>query len=158
LQAKIAERRPGDTVSVKVWRDHKIMDFKIHLMGGDNKTIADWVKNGDQNRSPGIQEPDSSNQNYLNSTTFDLGFTVTALADPDNFNKFDLIITKVEPQSEAQRRGLSQNDVILEVDGHSPKDLDDLKKSIGISLQKKGHVMLKVEKDDGSTGYYELKN
>ncbi len=159
LQAKIAERRPGDTVSVKVWRKHKILEFKIHLTGGDNKTIADWVKNVDGNsRSPNIEEPDSSGQNYLNSATFDLGFTVTALADPDNFNKFDLIITKVEARSEAQQRGLSQNDVILEVDGHKPKDLGDLKKSIGISLQKKGRILLKVEKDDGSTGYYELEN
>ena len=159
LQAKIAERRPGDTVSVKVWRNHKILDFKIHLMGSDNKVIADWVKNGDRsdNQRSKLNKPDSSGGHYLNSATFDLGFTVTALADPDNFNKFDLIITKVEPKSEAQRRGLTENDIILEIDGHKPTGIDDLKKSIGISMQKKGHIMLKVEKDDGSTGYYELK-
>ena len=159
LQAKIAEKRPGDTVSVKVWRDHKVLTFKIHLMGDDNKVIADWVKNGDQDtkQQSEIQNPDSSGQHYLDTATFKLGFTATAIADPDNFNKFDLIITNVEPKSEAQRRGLSQNDVILEADGHQPKDLDDLKKGIRISLQKKGRVMLKVKKTDGSTGYYELK-
>ncbi len=159
LQARIAEKRPGDTISVKLWRNHKIVNAQIRLMGTDNKKLAEWIKGGGEipKESSPFHEPDSSARHYLDSATFDLGFTVTAIANQDNFNKFDLIVTHVESGSEAGEEGLSQDDTILEVDGHHPENIDELKKDMTLALQKKEHVILKVKRRDGSTGYYELK-
>jgi S1-C subfamily serine protease len=56
------------------------------------------------------------------------------------------------------KRGLKKNYIILAVDGKSVTNLDNLKVLIRKGLSENQEVLLKIEKDNGVIGYYELKN
>lgn len=152
LQARIAVLSPGDVVHLKIWRKGKILDRDVKLSKYQSPDESKWVV-GNENNAIQIK-PD--NKNVLEYQSFDLGFTVVALADSKDFNKFNLVIAKVREGSEAQKRGLKKDYVILEVDNIPVNSLSALKKHISKGISEHHKVLLKIEKPNGVTGYYEL--
>ncbi|HKJ31429.1 MAG TPA: Do family serine endopeptidase [Balneolales bacterium] len=154
LQAKIAVMHPGDVAKLKIWRKGKTFNVNVHLMGVNDQSFKKWLLT-DKKEPINISPKDKS---VFKSHSFNLGFTVVALADSENFNKFDLVITHVKKGSEASNQGLKKNDVIQAVDGTPVEKLEKLKELISSGLSKNHSVLLKVKKDNGVTGYYELQD
>ncbi|HKJ47222.1 MAG TPA: Do family serine endopeptidase [Balneolales bacterium] len=154
LQAKIAVLHPGDTAKLKVWRDGKTLDVNVPLMGVNENSFKKWLLA--DNKDPINISPNENGAFKYQS--FELGFTVVALADSKDLNKFDLVITQVKDGSEAMKRGLKKNYIIRAVDGKSVNNLDNLKVLIRKGLSENQEILLKIEKDNGVIGYYELKN
>lgn len=152
LVARIAVLSPGDTVHLKIWRDHKIINKEITLGVYKNPSESSWMI-GSRDRSLQIK-PD--NKKVFEYHTFEFGFTVVALADSKDFNKFNLVITDVKDGSEAQKRGLKKGYVILEVDNQPAGSISTLKKLISKGISEHHKVLLKIETSNGVTGYYEL--
>ncbi|MFH5831207.1 trypsin-like peptidase domain-containing protein [Halalkalibaculum sp. DA384] len=158
LQEKIAVLSPGDIVKLKIWRDGDEFDRNVKLGSMESAGRSFF---SDSDSSPEVEpEEEEQGRRYGNGVefgSFSLGFKVMALSKPEDARRFDLIITEVEEQSEAGRRGLKEGYEILEVNETKVEDLETLKDLIDRSLQRRGSVLLQVETADGAVGYYELK-
>jgi serine protease Do len=151
LQARIALNRPGDTVKVTVWRNGDVLEKQLELYGMDNESISRWAQRMDE------QPMDLDFETEVDSHTFDLGFTVAELARPDDLASFELVITGIVRGSEASRRGLRTNDIIIGVDNQAVTSLDELKLLLDKSLKNDSRAVLGVRRGEDTVAYYELR-
>lgn len=149
LQTFIARKQPGDVVTLRIVRDGKQIDKKVTLRARADEGTATPTTDA----RPKESEPERETPK---SITFDkLGFTVRGLSSEEKKGlEVDkgVLITDVQPYSEAHNRGLGRNDVILEVDRKeitTVKDLQDVleKRKPGDSL------LLRVRKSGGATAF-----
>jgi serine protease Do len=151
LQARIALRRPGETTRLKVWRNGRVLEQELELFGMDNESISRWAQQMD------VPPADLDVDTEFESQSFDLGFTVAELARPDDLSSFELVITAVTRGSEAARRGLRANDVIVGVDNQVVSDLAEFRSRFERSLADDNRVVLGVRRGEDTIAYYELR-
>jgi len=103
LTFKVAEVPPGETVTLEVWRNGKTLELKAQLEELSDEQIA---------QATGAQEPTREST---------LGLRVQALTN-DMIDALGLeqgtkgvIVSSVEPDSPAEKAGIIENDVIIEV-------------------------------------------
>jgi serine protease Do len=110
----IADKGPGSTVHLKVWRngDFKTIDVKL---GERGKYLADSQKK--------TQEETTKDSKWL-------GLTVETLTQ-DNADQYGVgytpgaVITDVDPGSPADDAGLANGDIIMKIDGREVKGTED---------------------------------
>jgi serine protease Do len=173
LQEAIALLHPGDTIEIKVWRSGEMVSQQVTLKGV--KQADAWLSQGpsgsgreqqapdrdQENENPSSPERDSYEQwdrpgTGIEMATFNYGFRVMAVSKPDDIRTYDMVVAKVESQSQAWKRGLREGDIITEVNGKSVEDLDALRDLIRASQRQEQATMFTVRKEDGSLAYYEL--
>jgi serine protease Do len=113
LQSYIATKHIGDEVALKVYRDGKTLDKKVSLKARDTKELASA---GDESKSePGEKESGSA----MKAVFKDLGLSVRNLTQEEKAEldvERGVLVTEVEPYSEAAKRGLRPDMVILDAD------------------------------------------
>lgn len=112
LARKVAEYRPGTTIDVKVWRNGEARDIKVEL---GNLSSLDEASNTGGNRNVPVNP--SSLRGY--------GLTLTPSDQGDG-----VVITEVDPDSEAANRGVSAGDTIVAVNGSSVKSQREVEDAI----------------------------
>jgi len=125
LQAEVIKHRPGENVSLAIWRDGKKFSKTVKLEPKDltdNEAQSEAVSGESE-----AETPDKS-------TSFDkLGFTVEPLTKQQK-NEFKLengvAITKVERNGQALQRGIMPNGIITKVDRQKISSVKQLKKLI----------------------------
>jgi len=169
LQEKVAVMRPGDVATLKVFRNRETfnVDVKLHSVEDSEAYLSGNNENNPRRR----QKPEDNDKNFEEQLPenpgpgsgvafgeFDLGFRVMGLSKPDDPEKYDLIITRVNKGSEAWNRGLREGFLIEEVNEQKVEDLDSLKDLIRQSLKEKGSVMLKIRRSENedTIGYFQL--
>jgi len=144
LQSAVAKKRAGETVNLTIWRDGKKINKSVKLQPRDTTEDTSSIT-----AQPGDDENDNSNS----ATSFDkLGFSVKSLSKEDKSN-FDIetgvIITKVERNSVAYKRGIAPNGIILKADRSKINTIKDLKNVI--NGKKSGDaIMLQIKYKDAS--------
>jgi len=136
LQSLVAQRRAGDKVNLKIWRDGKSITKSVTLKKRDYDTIA--------SNDEGVTGSTSSGEDNSNGTVSfkDLGFTITSLSEK---NKTDLevdkgvFVSKVEPYSVAGQRGLSSGIAIVKADKQEISKTGQIKKLL---KEKQGEVVI----------------
>jgi Do/DeqQ family serine protease len=154
LQEKIAVKRPGETVRLKIWRNSSIIEREVEL--GRLQSSGPMFAGREEEEPPaedGIDNPHGG----IAFATFDLGFKVMTLSIPGNTGTKDLIIAEIFSDSEAARQGLKEGYIIRQVNGEPVESLDELEKQLAPGSDDTGAIMLKIETPDGATGFYELK-
>ena len=134
LSRAIAAMAPGKDVEVSVWRDGKSETFKVDLgaLPGDDKQASADDK-GDK-KSAGADTLDS------------LGLTVTPSEDGKG-----LVVTDVDPDSEAADRGLEPGDVIISVNSKDVTGTKDVTQAMeAASKAGRKAVLVQVTRDDAS--------
>ncbi len=121
LQERIAMMRPGDEVSMKVWRDNDELDLSFQLMGRENEAIREWVEAEPREREH--MEFDTDTESGVRQETFDAGFTIAELPSRDDMSQIELVVLRVEDDSDADRGGLKEEDIITRIDGHRIRDI-----------------------------------
>ena len=124
---------PGKPVDVTLWRDGKSEVVKVDLgeLPGAGKQAA---LQGDD------KAPAEADQ------LADLGLTVTPADDGKG-----IVVTDVEPGSEAADRGLQAGDVITSVNSKEVSGADDIAKAMeGASKAGRKAVLVQVTRDDAS--------
>ena len=118
LLRAITTRRPGEQVTFSVWRNGQEIELKVTLDVWP-KTV--WERNAAP-PSPNVHPP----------IPHDLGLTVARLTDTLRttdgiaFDAKGVLITGVEPGSDASQQGIAAGDMVLQVGPnpvHSPEDL-----------------------------------
>jgi len=101
----VAETKIGKKVKVEVWRNNKSITKYV---------VIDRLNEGDIIAS--IEDDSDTNTN--SSTSLDLGFSLSTLSN-DLSNKYNLndkqkglVVTEIDTQSDAFRRGLREGDLI----------------------------------------------
>ena len=132
LARLVAAIDPGKPVDVVVWRNGKSESMKVdlgELPGSDKQAAAP--------SQPGPVEP---------GTLDDLGLTVTRAEDGKG-----LVVTDVDPDSEAADRGIQAGDVITSINSVATNDTDDVSKAMAdASKAGRKSVLVQVDRDNNS--------
>jgi serine protease Do len=150
LQTYIARKHPGDDVTLKIFREGKLMEKRVTLRSRkEEKLAAKDTETGSEEAAPDVESASKG-------MDFDkLGLTVRSI---NGSEKKDLhvdrgvLVTHVETFGEAYDRGLHEGDVILEADKKevvSPKDLRAI-----FDKHKQGDaVLLRVKNSRGQMAF-----
>ncbi len=145
IQILIAEHKPGDVVTLTVFRDGKKSEKKVTLTEIPLSDLA----SGDQQAQPESAQPDESGQSNIAK----LGIAVKPLDEQtmkDAGVDHGVLVASITPGGPAADRTLLENDIITEVDHQkvsSAKDLSDILKS----KNKGDAVMLRVLSRQGNS-------
>ena len=150
LQTYVAEKHPGDKVTLKVFRDGKTTEKVVTLRARKDENVA--VKNDEQDP----EDKESDHESYAKSMTFDnLGISVRPIASDEKKELAvdrGVVVSDVKRFSEAYNRLLTKGDVILEADKReisTPKDLKAV-----IEKHKPGDaLLLRVKRGNGQTAF-----
>jgi len=144
LQTLVLQRRPGEKVKLRIWRDRKEITKVVRLEARDGSVASTEVSS-----EPSLGERSEKS----GPVSLDLlGFTVAPLSAElkDKLDvKSGVEVTKVEPFSPASRRGLRVGSVIVRADRkpvETPSQLQGI-----INGKKAGEVVvLDVKSEQGS--------
>lgn len=173
LQAKIAEFRPREEVTLTVWRNSELTEENITLKGEEqfaaNQSNTEDEDDGEfENEQRGDTQPDEDMPSMQNPHNFEpmegieafeneaLGFNVTGVRNPENTKIFDMYITYVKPKSAAAKSGLDAGDKVLGIDDETVKTVEELRDKIEEHLDDDTPILLEVRKKDQSTTFYEI--
>ena len=131
LAKMIAGYAPGQTVDVALWRNGKSEDVKVtlgELPGADKQASVE---------QPGPVEP---------GTLADLGLTVTRAEDGNG-----LVVTDVDPDSDAADRGIQAGDIIRSINSVEVKDTKDVTDAMKTASDAgRKSVLVQITRDDNS--------
>jgi serine protease Do len=146
LQSLVAQRRAGDKVNLKIWREGKSITKSVTLKKRDDDKMA--------SNDEGVTGSSSNNEEDNSNGTVafkDLGFTVAPLTQK---NKEDLdieegvLVSKVDNYSPASQRGLFPGLAIVKADKQAITKTGQIKK---LMKDRQGEVLrLQVKSKDGS--------
>lgn len=144
LQSLIARKHPGETVSLKIFRDGNTLDKKVTLRArNDEDEVAASDSGADKN--------DDSESTSSKSVEFEkLGFSIQPLTpEVKKQAKVDngVVVAGVETMGEAFSNGLAQGDIIIQAD---KKDLTSPKELKNIIDKKKGGdaILLRIKRGE----------
>jgi len=144
LQSYVAQRRPGDPVTLKVFREGKTFEKKVGLKARQEEQVAENAAN------PGKPEDESDGDSPKPLKLDAVGMSVRGLK-PEEKKEFDLdkgaVVADVKPYSEAFNRAIRPNDVIVEADRREIVGPTDLKKLFD-SRKPGDAVLLRLKRDN----------
>ncbi|MBS9719906.1 Do family serine endopeptidase [Tianweitania sp. BSSL-BM11] len=132
LARVIGSARPGKDVKIDLWRNGKAetINVKLGVLPGDDKLASQG--NDDQ------QDEDQT------SSLDDFGMTVAPADDGKG-----VVITQVDPDSDAASRGLASGDVIVSVNSKEVTSPDDVEAAIKEAAKAgRKQVLVQVTRDD----------
>jgi serine protease Do len=126
---------PGKSVDVTVWRDGKSQSVKVDL---GTLPLSDKQASADDQQQPAAPaKPD---------TLADLGLTVTK-----SENGKGLVVTDVDPDSDAADRGIQPGDVITAVNSNEVNGIDDVSKAMADAVKSgRKAVLMQITRDDNN--------
>ncbi len=160
LQERVAMFRPNDEITLTVWRRGETTDRVLRLRERPApQPVASRIESFDS--EPEIDEwseipGDGRNRGIEQKYFEDAGFTLRALSTPENPEKFNIYIHRVEQFSEAWNRGLRGGHELLELNGEKASDLQQIEKEISSSMENNRSLNLKIKTREGHIGYFKL--
>ncbi len=149
LQQKIAVHSPGDTVTLRIWRDQREFNERVEL------ALREEVQSGNGPSEENSETEGEYHQDFQFENFEELGFQVAHYRQEGG--EAELVVTRVEEGGEAYRRGIRRGFRIIGVEGEEPGDLETMKERIERALEENGSVVLQVETPEERRSYFELK-
>ncbi|MEX0904338.1 MAG: trypsin-like peptidase domain-containing protein [Balneolaceae bacterium] len=162
LQEKVAMYRPSDQITLTIWRNGEELERVVELDELQRPEPEEVNFEEDMEIPPRPEQewdeiPENEGDHGIEQQRFqDLGFTIRALATPEDPEQFNLYIWNVERNSEAWNRGIREGHEIVEINNSSILNLSDAKKEITDSVENNRSLNLKILTEDGATGFYKL--
>ncbi len=160
LQEKVAMFRPGDEVTLTIWRSGNQFDRVVTLKEmSESESIASRIEGIDDESDFDIwnEIPENGRELGIDQKNFDdIGFTLRALSKPENPDHFNIYIQRVERGSEAWNRGLRVGVELIELNGSVVNDLESVQEVISNTLKNSESLSLKIRNEEGDTGYFKL--
>lgn len=126
----IAQIEPGSNIKMKGYRDGKLTDFRAKLVARDN----DFA-----------QVQPEVNENRLGIEVKDIGNFIRNQLGVES----GVVVTEVEPGSPAQRSGISQSDVITEINQREIGNVNDFNRALS-DFSKANKLLILVTGASGS--------
>lgn len=123
LQERIALMRPGEVVTLSVWRNKHAINLQFPVMGIDNDAIRTWAVA--EPLPSEILEFDNEPYTAVPQKSFDEGFVIAELPVSNDFSKTELVIIRVSPGTPASRSGMLAEDIVTHIEDQAVSRLDD---------------------------------
>lgn len=164
LQSVVAMQRPGDTVSVRVWREGSVQTYNVRLMGEDTPAYQNWLSDLRSQPEPGPvpeeERPESSSPSdsadapVLELDAWGVGLQSVGERVGARFGlDRGAYVAYVEQGSPAARGGLPRDVVVTALDDtpiESPADVESyLEDNVA-------PVLVQVQRTDGTQAFYEI--
>jgi Do/DeqQ family serine protease len=162
LQSAVAMHRPGDVVSLRVWREGTVRTVEVTLMGEDTPVFQNWLSDQRSRPQPGPVPDDERPQSQPESAEGPIveldawGVGLRALRDEEQ-SRFGLnagaYVAYVEKGRPADAAGLPRDVVITALDDTSVETPDDVQAYL---QEAEGPVLIQVQRTDGTQAFYEI--
>jgi len=164
LQEKIAMFRPGDSVTLSVWRNGETlrMDAQLKELQRPEPPEPEEVSLDEpgqqiEPRDDRFREGEPDDGSGISFHVFEsYGLTIQGLSSPQDPDQFDFYVEEISPGSPAHRRGVPKGAQILEIDGVQINDRQELEEKFARSVRDQVSVEIKIRTERGSVGYYNL--
>jgi Do/DeqQ family serine protease len=163
LQSLVAMKRPGEVVTLRVWREGEIRSVDVELMGENTPVFQEWLsdqRSGPQpgpvpnDERPSRPEPESSEESVKEFDRWGVG--LRTLGD-ELQSRFDLgegaYVAYVEKGQPAAEAGLPRDVVITALDDTSIETPADVRSHLEST---DGPVLVQVQRADGTLAFYEV--
>ncbi len=149
LQARIVLARPGEDVDLRVWSKGQEKRMKVRVVGNDDQSVRELLGNLNSQERPlkVDQEPIHREEAY------EAGFKITEMSRVDDDTTFDLLVSRIEPGSEAFKAGMRVDDIIITLNDQDVVTLDEFNKVFqqiktgayfGVTLKRPSGSLLKI--------------
>jgi len=147
LRNTIAGVRPGNTISVELYRGGKLKTIEVKIVERDEDAINS-LDEGDSDQS---QEPEKKADDVIEKLGMKLGNITRDLREQLNLDRSTtgVVVMELQQASQAAREGLRQMDIIKSVNQKNIKDLGDFKAAIS-GLSQGDSILLLVERQGSS--------
>ena len=161
LQEKVAMFRPGDSVTMSVWRNGEIIALNAEL----NEIVRPEPEPEELSFDEPEIEPDTDafrprfedEKDGMTTHLFgSLGLQIQGLSSPEDPEQLDFYIEEITPDSPAFHRGIPEGGEIIEINGEMVKSADKLEQILSRAVQDKLPIEFKISTEQGSVGYYIL--
>lgn len=160
LQEKVAMFRPGDEITLTIWRRGDQFDRVLRLREMPvTESVASRIEYSEDESELDIwnEIPENGRELGIEQKNFeDVGLTLRALSKPENPEHFNIYIHRVQRNSEAWNRGLRAGAELIELNGVEVYDLRAVQNVIENTLKSSKSLSLKVKSEQGDTGYFRL--
>jgi len=161
LQSAVARYRPGEPVRITVWRDGQRAAFTVELMGRDDPAYEGWLsQNRPEQTQPTPSEPDPAPSPDLSDGSireidpWGIGIRPLQSGEQTAFGvDAGVYIAYVEKDSPADVAGLPRDVILTAVDGEPVVSPEEAEKK----LTAVGTLLLRVQRRDGTSAFYEVK-
>ena len=166
LQSIVALQRPGDVVSVRVWRDGQTRSFDVQLMGENTSVYQNWLSDLQSGPGPGgplpdderpgwDEGPDASEGPVQSIDAWGVGLRPVEGAEAERFGvEAGAVVAYVEQGGAAAQAGLPRNVVLTALDDtriERPEDVQSYLEATEAEV-----VLAQVLRPDGTQAFYEI--
>lgn len=159
LQERVAMFRPGDEITLTLWRRGREFDQPLRLRERViAPPVAARVQEFQEEEVDGWNQiPEDGRNSGVEEFFFEEpGFMLRALASPENPSEFNIYIQRVQRGSEAWNRGLRPGSELLELNGKEYSSMREIRREITESIRRNKSLMLKIQTEEGTVGYFKL--
>ncbi len=165
LQSAVAQRRPGDTMQIRVWRSGRIETKEIELMGRETLAYQEWVdelEGGDPQdtlpappNGPDADPPEDDEAPTLDLPDWGLGLRPLVESHKRAFGiDRGAYVAFVENGGPADRAGMPRDVVLTHIEDQSVTDAEDVVQQLNDTTADR--VLVRVHRRDGTGAFYDI--
>ena len=167
LQSAVAQRRPGETMELRILRDGEEQTKRVSLMGREALAYQEWLSDLEGDSSDAAPpEPESgpadpprnapeSSDSTVDMSAWGLGLRPLTETYRTAFGiDHGAYVVFVENDSRTDRAGLSRDVVLTHVEGTSVADPAEAERRLIASTAER--VLVRVQRRDGTGAFYEI--
>ena len=160
LQSSIARHRPGDYVSVEVWRQGRTQTLQIELLGRDDPVMRNWISSRDAERQPLSPEasPRRPSLEVFQLEGWGIGIRELTRRERDGFDvEQGVYLSYIEAGTTADEAGLPRDVIIERIDNEPVTSVEEVVRQLGLAAESSETVLLRVKRRNGLSAFYEMK-
>jgi len=166
LQSAIARQRPGDFVSIEVWRRGSLRSYRVELMGREDPATKTWF--ADLNGDAGAPEEEESGETFRHHwetpeldvahlDEFGIGLRDVSPEEATDFGVGGgAYIAYVERSGLAAKAGLRRDMVITRIDEAPVESVEHAIGALGGLIDRDSAPLVEVARRDGILAFYQL--
>ncbi|GIV57318.1 MAG: protease [Rhodothermaceae bacterium] len=159
LQSLVARRRPGDRLSVIVWRQGRREGFLVELFGREDPAYATWLDELHQRQASPERAPlpDEAGEGVVELAPWGLG--LQELSDRDRYAfgvEEGVYVAYVTHDSVAEAAGLPRDVVLVQVGEQPVASILGVEEALARAAELEDTVLLRVRRRDGVTAFFEV--
>ncbi len=165
FQSAIALRRPGETVTLSIWRRGSVRDIEADLIGRDDDIFRAWAAESGMRQPPPRSQPaprgqaPQPEQRLFEPEPWGVG--LRDLTDDDRY-RFGVdagaYVVYVRPGAPAAADGLPSQSVVVEIEGQEVRDARQAMQLLEQLATSSESALLRVRRADGVAAFYDLES
>jgi len=162
FQSRVAMRRPGESVTLEVWRAGELQTLEAVLIGRDDAAFEGWLADlGERNPPQALEDipPDAAPPDAPRYEAEDWGVRFRDLT-PSERRSFGVsggaFVENIAGGSAAEVDGLPVGSVVTRIEDRPVSSAEEALAALGLLALREVPALLRVRRSDGVTAFYDL--